>query len=117
MSSLTISSKLTTISRLIPFTNLSRTHHNTIKLFTTLSLKPKLIPQKTIHTFKPLKSSFSSANYMSTTSRTLRSNDVFMDDLVVLGIETSCDDTAAAVVSKLILDKNMNDVVFAKMKY
>ncbi|PWA67123.1 glycoprotease 1 [Artemisia annua] len=35
---------------------------------------------------------------MSTTSRTLRSNDVFKDDLVVLGIETSCDDTAAAVV-------------------
>ena len=32
----------------------------------------------------------------------------------MLGIETSCDDTAAAVVSETILNKTTNDVVFAK---
>lgn len=54
---------------------------------------------------RPYKSSISSVSFKSTVSNCLKSlgsEHVFNDNLIVLGIETSCDDTAAAVVSKSV---------------
>nr|XP_043624522.1 probable tRNA N6-adenosine threonylcarbamoyltransferase, mitochondrial [Erigeron canadensis] len=79
-----------TISRLNLLTNtLSHNYQHTIKIFKTLSnSKPR--PQKL-----PFKTSFSSTNFNSKNSVSKMG---LKDSLVVLGIETSCDDTAAAVV-------------------
>ncbi|XP_024988053.1 probable tRNA N6-adenosine threonylcarbamoyltransferase, mitochondrial isoform X2 [Cynara cardunculus var. scolymus] len=88
-----------TISRLNLLAELSHNHHRTIRFFRTLSSKSR--PQKSFYPRRSFKSSFSSANFESTSSicsKALGSNPVFNDNLVVLGIETSCDDTAAAVV-------------------
>ncbi|KAI3743791.1 hypothetical protein L1987_56858 [Smallanthus sonchifolius] len=87
-----------TISRLNLLAELSH-NHNTIRIFRALSCSLK--PQKSSYHRRLFKSSFSSANSSSSTSncsKTLGSDLVFNDNLVVLGIETSCDDTAAAVV-------------------
>ncbi|KAK9051543.1 hypothetical protein SSX86_028170 [Deinandra increscens subsp. villosa] len=87
-----------TISRLNLLVELSHNQH-TIRIFRALSCNSR--PQKLFYHRRLFTSSFSSANFKSSTSncsKTLGSNHVFNDNLVVLGIETSCDDTAAAVV-------------------
>ncbi|KAL8227997.1 hypothetical protein R6Q57_015581 [Mikania cordata] len=87
-----------TISRLNILAELSHNQH-TIRVFRALSFN--LRRQKSLYCFRMFKSSISPANFKSYTSncsKGLGANLVFNDNLVVLGIETSCDDTAAAVV-------------------
>ena len=101
-----------TISRLNLLAELSHNHHRTIRFFRTLSSKSR--PHNSFYPLRSFKSSFSSANFESTISncsKALGSNPVFNDNLVVLGIETSCDDTAAAVVSKTILHKTSTSYI------
>ncbi|XP_071741496.1 probable tRNA N6-adenosine threonylcarbamoyltransferase, mitochondrial [Rutidosis leptorrhynchoides] len=86
------------ISRLNLFTELS---HNYCASRFLRTLSSKLRPKISMNPHKSFKSSISSLNFNSSTSncsKTLGSNHLFNDNLIVLGIETSCDDTAAAVV-------------------
>ncbi|KAL7602841.1 hypothetical protein Lser_V15G16108 [Lactuca serriola] len=87
-----------TVSRLNLFAELSLNYHS-IRIYRTLS--SNLRPMKSLYHHRSFNSPFSSYTCKSTISncsKTLGSNTVFYDNLVVLGIETSCDDTAAAVV-------------------
>ncbi|CAK9186539.1 unnamed protein product [Ilex paraguariensis] len=74
--------------------------HHTLGAFRKSQLHPKLRRP----TWSPVKSSFSSLSALMSTSKfnsqeTHIGNPSTLDgDLIVLGIETSCDDTAAAVV-------------------
>ncbi|KAL4585863.1 hypothetical protein LXL04_010490 [Taraxacum kok-saghyz] len=87
-----------TISRLNLFAELSLNHHS-IRIYRTLS--SKLRPMNSLYHRRVFKSSFPSTTIKSTTSNCSKNTSlkpVYDDNLVVLGIETSCDDTAAAVV-------------------
>ncbi|XP_076942694.1 putative tRNA N6-adenosine threonylcarbamoyltransferase, mitochondrial [Bidens hawaiensis] len=77
--------------------NLSHNNNHTIRLFTALSSK-LFTPHNSLYHRRFFKSSNSTT---PNCSKTLGSSLLFNDNnnLVVLGIETSCDDTAAAVVN------------------
>lgn len=99
-----------TVSRLNLFAELSLNYHS-IRIYRTLS--SNLRPMKSLYHHRSFNSPFSSYTCKSTISncsKTLGSNTVFYDNLVVLGIETSCDDTAAAVVSKTLLKPTRADL-------